>query len=1092
MRDFTSSPWTMETIHERGWYESCEGTVPSLPLHRFHGSSSTPSLVFSASVRSAVLLCHDEADTVFLRLLSIPSASPLPLSVDVNAASSVSLSLRCSPSLYFFVPLPPSPMQGGGAVHRGYLDQAIAFKREQANAREGRARGRRRSAAEEREVERENRQREAAFSVYFNGANNEDKPNASTKPRQSPTRKDHPTPPPHPLSLHFLPLTAHHSPPVPDDSDRTRRDVRRSSKEVTGKITESQQLRRSLSSPTSSPLPLWLERKEEDDRAFALSDFSSSAAPRPSFLISSPHRSSVSEGRRRRRTWACSAVEVKTEDGEVVQIQPRRINWDEEEDLPPPPAPPLEDGREEKNHRGERGEGKESVQDPGEDSSAESSQGAQDVGSSPPSHSSSPPSTSRPSSPSVAPITSMASDSEVTAVPPPLSKVAQLDLSTLDAVRPPSSPSAVSLPVFSLSSRRARTSLLPSSDESRRSSSFTSTSLQDVFPPAPKPTFARRASAPPMELTAEVDAAPRASTAWMISVKTSDGGAERESGSVDGEVPVSLVSRGRRRTASSSSAERPNPPAASASASRSQNRRRPSSTSPSPTQKTVKNTLVQHPVQRSEGRDVGPPPAEETKDTTTVSLPSASAPPLPPPGGRRSSSLSMEELERSFDSLAQLHLDLRTSTHSTAAQRRMRHTPLTHPPSHSPPSPLPSASPSVPPSLSPADFPIRPLPVPLTPVDEDSDADVDALIDEFLASSAPPTTTAVVVIPAEMTRLPLLPAGRVLTLRFHSRHQPAASHVTLTQMQLFDERGRFISIAPTAVTASHQGTTRLAALFSSTNSTPLSLPFSSFTSAPSLTVAFESEKTLSAIAIWNGASDCEDAQSSRSGVRLLELRLDDRLIFCGHIRRSSAQAEYLYFTREDSVIACVFRSMQPHTTQNRPSSARPLTSSSRKEAAAPSGRLLQLLLTTSSPLSPAQLVVLPAFRVMSSISNSPLLVNPSTEVSFLSSAQPTGVWTALVTVTLPTTLPVKSIDWDDGAQLQGLNADRLGVQVMLDGRLVWLGSMGGDGNEVSHSGLGMRWGSTALHEQPQRLRVRVWRDGREVPSIANGSKEGIQ
>ena len=217
-----------------------------------------------------------------------------------------------------------------GAVHRGYLDQAIAFRREQSNGGEAQRRGRRRSAAEQRQLERENRQKEAAFSVYFNGANNEDKADAG-KRRQSATRRDHTTPP--------LPLALHGSSVAEwDEAAEERRQVRRrQSKEVTGKITEQPPRASSFSSTFASPLSSPHSQERREDEAKLLSPQSSSpydsppSVSSPSFVIAPLQaRGSVSDGRRRRRTWGSSAVAVKTMDGDLVHIQPRRLDWEDD------------------------------------------------------------------------------------------------------------------------------------------------------------------------------------------------------------------------------------------------------------------------------------------------------------------------------------------------------------------------------------------------------------------------------------------------------------------------------------------------------------------------------------------------------------------------------------------------------------------------------------------------------------------------------------------------------------------------------------------------------------------------------------------
>ena len=107
-------------------------------------------------------------------------------------------------------------------------------------------------------------------------------------------------------------------------------------------------------------------------------------------------------------------------------------------------------------------------------------------------------------------------------------------------------------------------------------------------------------------------------------------------------------------------------------------------------------------------------------------------------------------------------------------------------------------------------------------------------------------------------------------------------------------------------------------------------------------------------------------------------------------------------------------------------------------------------------------------------------MNPTTAVTFSSTAQSTSAMTAVITLALPTTQPIQRIEWDERMQLQGMAVGRVGVQVLLDGRLVWMGSLEGDGAEMSHSGLEMRWGGSAGQRREQRLRVRVWREGREV------------
>ena len=1045
------------------------------------------------------------------------------------------------------------------AVHRGYLDQAIAFKRDQQGPGDGRPRGRRRSAAEQLQLERDNRQREAAFSVYFNGANNEDRGDNLSR-RQSIARKESIN-----LAVNASPASG------AGEGEQRRRGWRRQSQEVTGKITEQPAL---STTPTSFPIPHpSTELKEDPSTSLAFpssvavlsrddvpSPFTTSPTSPASFVIGQGAFNPTIDSRRRRRTWARTAIEIKTEDGEIVHIQPRRIDWDvqdhEEERTSPPPV----DGAGEQKEGGE--DRKDEAQDTGEDTSAEVSYAGQSpaeededktqLPSIPPSPILSPSSSSSLPSPLLRPAAQHIIDSAPS--PDPSAPIPAAPHVMERASVAPATPSL--RPAPPLPSTRTRASLLPPSDPSPLplpppvpprpqlpALSFRSSALDQVFPPAPAPVdasmssrrraaFGRRATAPAesagslgvsVDSGAPAQAVQRASTAWIIAVEPSPslGGGSEQSGRGGEGVVVEQAPAARRdrrsRTLPPSAAVAPpmrstTSAAAPTSASPDSSLSALHPTRPRPTPPAGKATPTPPSLPLVAGSD-----AEQVIDPNTTPMPSApiagsgrtaassmAGPAVATPGLRRVSAHSLEELERSFDSLERLRVDILSSPTSTAAERKQQRQHSLNPQSS-------PAQPTLPLPSSPSPTLTASLPTP--PEDSDSE-DVDALIDDFLTSNGLSHAKSPSPLPAlSVVSMPVLPVGRVLTFVFHSTYTPS-SHLSLTRLHLFDDQGRAIPAATLSSVSSPVSSLPPSTLLSSPTrsrsawSMPTSLSSRSAT-PPSLSVTFQSLRTLSLISIWNGDSDgdAEDGRrthvmgqkETRSGVREVELRLDGQLLFRGPLCRSSSQPEHLLFTRDDALIGSLMRSQQrlpeedsterrrlavvqrPATAVTRPISSQS-TSTPPVAGSGPGGGWLQLIILPSRS-SPAQWT-LPGFRAFSASSPAPLLVHPPAQITSTvsRSVQPSQLPAAqCLSLPLSSALPLSGLQWDDAAQ--EVVAKDVGLQVLVDGRLVWAGQLGGGEGESMGYGLEMRWGHRRPGSESDRSkqgRVRIWKEGREV------------
>ena len=947
-------------------------------------------------------------------------------------------------------------------VHRDYLDQAIAFKRDQQSHLDGRPRGRRRSTADERELEREKRQREASFSVYFNGAN-DDKGNSAHR-RHSAVRREAP------------PLSVQPSASVPSESDSRRRGWRTHSQEITGKITEQRTHSSSVPAP-AAPL-----RSDDEGKSDAVASPAPSASPPElspsssptSFLIGQSPSPAGGDGRRRRRTWGRGAIDVKTDDGATVHIQPRRIDWDphDHNNRLSPHAEPIASPAQEKKEDVDALK-TDSAQDTGEDTSAEVSRVGGDaweddeekahslVRSRSPSSSSSRP-------PSISPPVAFAA---------PASLDERIDSSASDSPAPSPIPSSL------LSSRRARVSLLPPADvPPPLSAPFASIPFAAVFPPAAKDAaaasarspapFGRRATAPieavtPIGSADERSPAVRASTAWIISPsEEKDPGGE----AVQPQRAAVVGRRAVRSRALSTSAKETTLPQASA-------------TTAASTFNHPSTALSTHRRDRpSAATPTAEPSSTKARGREAIPLGQPSAPPpLASPITRRSFTHSLEELERSFDSLEQFHADLLGSSPSTTLRDDHQAGPT--------PSPRPDAA--------------------KTELEQGEDEDVDLLIDEFLSTTAPLAKPSL-SIPAVPRRespvhpttpvLPLLPAGHVLTFRVLSAYG-AASHASLARVELFDERGQPIAVpsARASVSTPHASLSSPAAPFppfprESAGWSTAVRPSSKPSAEASFSVAFDRATTLSLISVRNGPSlrggrDDGLAKGTVSGVRRMEIRLDERVIFVGDLTRSTARDELVLFTRDEAVIAAIARSQRSQTERaererlmrattdsaaaDRPSTTPPFPSP-RDAAERPSGRTLQLLALPVTAVGRAA-VHLPSFRVFG-ISRDPLLTHPPTVFPLPHGAAASHA--AAVSLNLPAASIITRIEWDQ-ATTQGEVLPEV-LQVLLDGRLLWLGAWGGSAEDCHGAALEMHWprdGSMFWRQPPA---VRLWRDGMEV------------
>ena len=287
-------------------------------------------------------------------------------------------------------------------------------------------------------------------------------------------------------------------------------------------------------------------------------------------------------------------------------------------------------------------------------------------------------------------------------------------------------------------------------------------------------------------------------------------------------------------------------------------------------------------------------------------------------------------------------------------------------------------------------------------------------------------------------------------------------------------------------------------------------PPSTFRANPaSLCVTFQATTRLSLISVWNGQTkregqtrECTQAvgsKESRSGVREVEVRLDGHFLFRGPLRSSSSHPEQLLFTRDEALIASLVRSQQraaeadateqrqlPTAVRSRAAGAiarsrMPSTSSPRMAGAGVSGRCLQLLILLARSAPPR--FMLPGFRVFSAASAVPVLAHPPTCITTTTASRALQATQlpAVQCLSLPLSFasPLCRMEWDEVAQ--EVSGKEVGLQLLVDGHLLWAGPLGGgEGDGVGH-GLDVRWSARGTRDEPaKQMRVRIWREGREM------------
>ena len=751
-------------------------------------------------------------------------------------------------------------------MHRGYLDQAIAFKREQ--SRENRTRGRRHTSQQDEWLERQRReQREQSFSTYFNGANEGKAAQDSSAQRRWDRRRD----------------SVGGSDGVEEGAEHKRRGWRRQDREITAKITDH---------PSSPPLPQSspsVSPSSSPSLAFSISPSSSPAI--------SPSSSVAGASPTRRRTWSrASAVELRAEDGEVVRLEPRILQWDVEANKGPATARRRveaelrgeafdeadEDTAEQKRapqagvEGDERAEAEEELQT-GEDTSAEVSYSGH-AATSDDNPGLSNRSSYSPRRPLTAAVASDATASDAfNSATAPASQRRRGRLPSSDASRSSTPPLRPVLPRSHSSTRVTPldfSSLFSSPSTSRAASPASAASVPPskstaTSPPASgaqvsdhkQTSFGRRAMRSDRgQLEAEVTEESgeerkeaedgethKRGTAWQISmeltaeeeqqIKQREDKAERERQQALQRREARAGRRAKRSTAPAASVATDTVASASVTAAAGR-RSRP---------------------RRHTANDTGPFPAPPSAATVAAA---AAATAATTTAVAEVVSHSLDDLQRSWDDLDQFLATELASLSSTAATRK--HSRL---------------------SVTEGAAAVRATTAPVNGDGED-DEDVDAIIDDFLASTSTSISTTsqrasrpTPALPAAVP-LPVLPAGNELTLRVFSvlgGRAPSVATAAVRRVECYNDTGSLIHTVP---------------LPASSSSPPLTTTTLSF--------SFPSRQRLSLVRLFNGAA-------SACGVCDVELLLDGRLVFRGEVAADACES--LLFTRDVALIGQLLRTM---------------------------------------------------------------------------------------------------------------------------------------------------------------------------------------
>ena len=756
-------------------------------------------------------------------------------------------------------------------MHRGYLDQAIAFKREQ--SREQRSRGRRHPSQQDEWLERQRKeQREQSFSTYFNGANEGKAAADSAAQRRWERRRD----------------SAGAVEGQEEAVEQKRRGWRKAEREVTAKITEQ------AGQPARPPrTDNTVTTADATQQPFA----SPSSSPPLVFSISSSPSSSGATVPARRRTWCReSAVELKAEDGEVVRLEPRLLQWDVEANKGPATCrrrveaqlrgdaieADYEVGQ---THRratavlgsDERAEADEDGQT-GEDTSAEVSYSGHAL-TSDDNHGLSNRSSQSSQRTSILAVskgtrsaTIGASDgtnaqSDTSRDPtPPLSPagpphrvprhVTPLDFSSLfssPTVSPAATPSAAEHPPATDSSNPATSQPAHSTDQAgaRTTAPFGRRSRRVSV--VEQVAGAQHNDSDEREADGGGAGAHARGAAWQISMELTP---EEEQAMKQREDQVEREkqqAQQRREARAGRRAKRSTAPAASTSAS-TKSAEATSATTAAPRRPRPRRHTAND-ASAPQGHLV---PARRSATAAAAATASAVADVV--------ATQSLEDLQRSWDDLDQFLATELASLSSTAATRKHTRHSLAHD--------------------SAATTAATTAANPTAANDEQAEEDVDAIIDDFLSSTSAsssantnPTnrTSQSHAVSLSAVSLPELPAGTELTVRvltLWSDRPSAANEAVVSKVECYDDAGSVIHAVPLPAAAEP-----------------------SLASLPTSTFSFSYRHRVSLIRLFHSETTAR--------IRDAELRLDGGLIFRGELARDSS--ELLLFTRDAALLGRLLR-----------------------------------------------------------------------------------------------------------------------------------------------------------------------------------------
>ena len=226
---------------------------------------------------------------------------------------------------------------------------------------------------------------------------------------------------------------------------------------------------------------------------------------------------------------------------------------------------------------------------------------------------------------------------------------------------------------------------------------------------------------------------------------------------------------------------------------------------------------------------------------------------------------SLDDLQRSWDDLDQFLATELASLSSTAATRKHTRLSVTHDTASTAGTGIPAKLGSV-------------------SGEGGDEEDVDAIIDEFLASTSTSSSTALHTSrrtatqppTAQLPVLPVLPAGSELTLRVRSVWSGRTSSMDVAnvrRVECYNDAGSLIHTVPLPASTSPQ---------------------------PTASFSFPSRQRVSLVRLFNsGGAVCS--------VREVELSLDNRLIFCGELVADGCES--LLFTRDEVLIGRLLRTM---------------------------------------------------------------------------------------------------------------------------------------------------------------------------------------